>query len=1364
MKRKIYKLDLYKPNGDYAGVLDAYNLQVELKTEDFSSISFNVAAYVDEEKNHRIAEILDLHEVVLKLYEKEYSFILRTTPSSFNNEGVKYTYEGLSTQSELDKKLVNGWAGAKREIEFYRYTLKEKEEDWTKPYNFSRITILETGPVSFFSREPLVEEDLNRFSMKLMMGPETTYVYNKGKEVSNFFNIENGILKVYTDEGLTWEIQLGTNILNVVRDIGPYDILLEREIGSTDWTGEKSVSFSTNIETSLEESLEDFLEVYETRLIPLETEGEFDFVKRGAMAASDSKGLLFKRGLYFVEGPGNLTFGGYEFLDLYKKKKDSEDYEPLADKDLEIYYDVFSFVPKGFEGEKEGKLYIADAAEKVDYDTLEFEDVGYRMQKASGSYYTTEGVTLEEILEDNLIPFGWTYEIKDEDIKTKRRSGFEFNNISVYQIIKDVAQSFNIVFMVDTKQRKILFYKEYQDIEGNKINPIILTEGNYLKSIEKSLDTGNLATSIIGIGKDYISTSMISPTGAGWEDYSYYLDEYWDFFKDKNFFDIVNYLEDQSGYENPNLNSRWMPKDMAFNVAGWQRARDLITALLMGLNDDLSLITRSVLGPIFGNEKTDKIVGLIDYQDFLSKEISKEETRYIKYQANYRNYKSLVDNAETRGEDEEDYSDKERFGIQAENYKKQADESAAKIKQLEERYLTNNELFIEVRNYLNNLLEYREELDKFKFDYILQDDTIVDHQDLLEKVIDYAVENAKPKVTLSIDIIDILAAYDIPDEDQKNLVIGNYLYIHFPMFNINERAQIKSMSINFDSNDISLEISNAEKTSKNLLQRMVYGLRDLKIKDLNYVTFKKDLDEINQKKIGNLFERSEEGDFAIGGVETPDLIDKFGIETKNARINYNTETLEIIEDNEEGNGTIKIKNGAIILKNKDLEVITSANKGFEIYQKTKPVFQANKEGLALTNANLKIENEDGSTEIFIGFEEEKPTLQIGNAITGDYLSWVGGTLGIGGEVVANKGKIGGWEIYNQTLFSEQDDTLEEYISETFIIDEEEQTLQIEEELTPEDLSRMSIYITYILNDQPYMINIAPDGRFTGSLYEIKYRLYYLYFDLTIDLENPNLIEVSTNINQYGSLSLKLELKEKPLGSSLILSPIANEGFGFINLSVDRDLKFSVLENGEVIAPGIEIPKGGFIKIDKIDIENNKIEFQHGATVISPNLIKTSVLNVGSGTIRTSNLSDSISIGYSENINQADKKITVTWQTAGNVKLPYDVDITTEIFYTYSSGTKTGSKVHKWKAEQNKSSGSKTFNVSAPFLRKLTKIDYHESTPTSIETKSILEIDTTIVPKESSQELGMGENKWKGIWIDEINGVSVEYILSKLNSI
>lgn len=860
MSIKTHKLELYTPAGEYAGLLDVYNLNVDLNLKDFSSISFNIAAYVDEEDNKRLLDVLDLYEVVLSIYERKYRFVLRSIPASFDESGPRYTYEGLSTDSSLDRKIINGWIGAKRNVEFYQAKYKEKTISW------NQTSLM----------DPLVVD------------------------------ISDG------------------------------------SFGSKD-----------------EDEIADLIEVFEIR------EANDLFIK-SPLAYVPYDGLdqsLYKsRGSYYIEKNEHGIFvriSGYKPEDVFKDyNKEDTTHIPIMSDDLGIYYQVFYKTPKGFEE----LLLIGDAAEKIIYkDDLD----GYNNGLNLGEYYTTTGVTLEEVLKDNLDnKTEWTSHVDDE-LKDLRRSDFEFNNISIYQALQEIAESFDVVFQVNTNDREINFYKSHEDGDNSKVNNIVLNEGSYLKSIEKSLDTNELATSIYGLGKDHISVAMFSPTGPTWEDYSYYLDEYWKDIDSRiaSYSTLLKSVFNGEVLESfPNLKSRWMRKETASLISIWQKARDLMVDLLLG-NPHYEIDPNDIQ---FG-----KYVGLIQKRDRALKILDKYETKYISFESEARKYESLVNFTEKdRDSNELSQEDYERYLEISQNKREKATEYKERIKDIERDLEEINELFLEIREMFDSFIErndpngeVRKEIQKFKFDYLLQDDTVVEYEDLLEKVKEYAAENAKPKVSLTVDIIDILAAHDIPEEDKKNLFIGNFIYIDFPMFNIKEKAIIDSISIDFDNNDISIEITNVERHSKGLLHKIVDNIRDLKVDTKNNEVYKRGSSNKTNKEFEELKHDFIEGDIVTGSfASSPIQVSQEGIVSFHSKIDHDLCELVRVEKEEE-EGKVFISGGAILLE-KEVEggvqrISISAEDGFKITKKDteglKKMFSTDEKGNIIMSGSIKSE-------------------------------------------------------------------------------------------------------------------------------------------------------------------------------------------------------------------------------------------------------------------------------------------------------------------------------------------------------------------------------------------------------------------------
>lgn len=922
--KKTYKLELYKPTGEYAGILDVYNLNVNLSIEKYSTISFNIAAYIDEEENMRLFDVFDLYEVALEIgkQKKRYRFVLRSIPASFDSSGPRYTYEGLSTESDLDKKIISGWLGAKRTIEFYHKIFKAPGTYPSPPLN-----------------------------------------------------------------NVTFSLSLG------------------------DLNGSAA-------------EIADQIEVMEIR--------EYDdFIKRTPLVYQ-TDGAFFKRGTYNIVKNGNdldFTIAKYELEDLFENK--DTDKRLLSD-DLGIYYHVFLKPP--FEASEDGEsglLLISDAAEKAEYELMS----SYIDESTNTvEYYTNIGVTLREVLKDfiqedsELSPLPknvWSFNIDDSLSLDLKRSDFEFNNISIYQILEEIKKSFDVIYILDTDNRTITFYKKYEDYSNNIVNNIILGEGAYLKSIEKTLDTGDIATNIYGIGKDYISTAMFSPSKS-WFDFSYYLDEYWTEINKVHSSDILYaFLYVDTIPLSSSLESKWMSKSDANKIAIWQSLRDIIVEIYFG-RENIDSYEFAIDNK--RHKLLKKAFNIIEKREKELEKLAKLESKYTELDSEAKNYESLAEFADRKRnnilsptlEVDQANIDYERFNVMAINLRNQANLLLPQIEGLEEKLLKvdiiNGEDELDLY-YSYILLEIQKELEdylftdlgvskavfeKFRFDYLLQDDTVATSKDLLEKVKEYAAENAKPKVTLNVDIVDILAAYDVSEEDKENLFVGNHLYVNFPMFNIDEKAQIKSMSIDFDSNSISLEISTVERYATGLLQKMIKNIRTLGVNYQNIGKYKED----ENKRSKEIIKRTEtiiDGGYVseqeIANDEETMIIDNSGLSVGAAEIDYDKETIRVLHRDDR----IVIGSGEIFM------------------EKTYTSKELDEEGVVLeegiSKAGLQVImslDEGFVINAIEWYDPEKEVKKLENI----FRVTTSGNMFLKGEVESSSGNIGGWKIDKDRLFND----------------------------------------------------------------------------------------------------------------------------------------------------------------------------------------------------------------------------------------------------------------------------------------------------------------------------------------------------------
>lgn len=993
-REKVYKLDLYKPSGEYAGILDVYNLNVDLSTEDFSSISFNVPAYIDGDENKRLEEILDLYEVSLEVKGKKYRFTLKNIPASFDESGPRYLYEGLSTEAELDKKIITGWEGAERTIDYYYRILKESGKDIDSQEDPVEVEIL-LKEDHFLLEEEL--EDIPNIIEIVEVRKDTNFskkspLIHRERTDNAFFKRGAYDLKIEGSK-LTFYIapySEGDLYVNGENKTGGYLLSESLEIG---------YQIFLNPPFEIKEDTEGFLLISDAAE-KIEPEGflQTKYITYN-IQSSEYQNLGFDVDFNLLD---SITIKGY----LTGQIHDNiivEEGRPngLYSWNHLIDEKCFSFFSPNFrfkifyEGENKNKIIFSNVEAVEPTITLEFTQGATSLK--TGKYYSQIGVTLEELLNAHLVPVGWNYFL-DESVKEIRRSDFDLNNISAYRLLEDIRESFDVIFVVDSEYRKISFYKKYEDIEGISVNNIVLKEGHYLKALEKTLSTENLATNIYGIGKDYITTSMFSPTGARWIDYSYYLDEYWESVnEDKERF-IKAYLNNTETGFTKIPKSKWMSASLARKISIYQLLRDEIVGVYLGNNN--SVLNNILNDQSINSEKANflrKSFHLVDERQLLLEEYTKKETKYIKQKSQRDSYEVLKKQSKSQidqgSEDEIHQINYNRYKNLYDQYNKDLAAKKTILDQLEKELFEtkdvpdinswSDEIYYaylmkenkeQLEDYLFKTLKLssseQKELNKFKFDYVLQDDKITSSYDLFEKVKEYSEEYSKPEITLTVDIIDILAAHDIAEEDKEALFLGNFLYVDFPMFNVKDKVQIKQISIDFDSNSISLEISNVESYSKGLLHKMVDGIRILKSKDKNFVSFERDEVKLDKKALEKLEEKDKDGEFVIGSDNSPDKISKFGFETKEVEIDYDKEVLKIKENN---GAKIDISNGAMVLQNENFKVITSASEGFKIIKKEEnntfsSVFSTSSEGNIKIRGEIETEGGDiGGWNISPGF-------------------------------------------------------------------------------------------------------------------------------------------------------------------------------------------------------------------------------------------------------------------------------------------------------------------------------------------------------------------------------------------------------------
>lgn len=643
--------------------------------------------------------------------------------------------------------------------------------------------------------------------------------------------------------------------------------------------------------------------------------------------------LAFKLGAYYLVKSGDLITNIYiavpsdtELDDIYASNVTYE--LNIYDNPSQVKYNV------GYS--QDG--YVLNEHTYIEEDVYNsyFNDNIY--QYSFLTYYAKDGLKLEEIVNDLLQYTPFSLDEIETSISEKYRSSIELNNITVYQALKTLAETFQCVPIYDTINMTVSF-KPIELI--GSYNGLLINYGTYLKSLNKDIDATKVVTRAKGVGANNLDLYEITPTGDGfWEDYQYYLDDY--FILDTTGFTITksNYSIDpfNSGisitYPSGDYNSRWMSSGLAINLAKWQYIRDYYHSILTGENNTT-------------DNNHEDFYNLYQLRKDKIEESVNAETKFIEkealsnsYLTLYKNYQTLVDNGDSSAvEFRDDFKSKYENALAAANY--YYDYTFMPIKNaltaLEDKFLTLS-ILLNKDNYLTE--DMKNELFLFQKDGVFSDTKYDNSLDLLNGTIKFVNDNKIPAVTFDISIIDILAAQE-SEQDWDKIKIGDKIRLIFDDFNINILAQIKEISIDFQGNSLNLTISTIENYNKGTGNYIKKIIKRLSINNNNTLIFNKDLN-LSGAKAGliskNKFETgfNTEDTVIEAGVTTNTgegavTISEQGITTRPISINPYLEAYYY--DSSIAENEVTIYGGTITAKSSAARIEISGTEGFKIQKK-----------------------------------------------------------------------------------------------------------------------------------------------------------------------------------------------------------------------------------------------------------------------------------------------------------------------------------------------------------------------------------------------------------------------------------------------
>jgi hypothetical protein len=637
----------------------------------------------------------------------------------------------------------------------------------------------------------------------------------RGIEVKDFFRTitynKNAATPRFTETGFTYTISTSSNT-----------------------SGTKYITIGTTDEPT---ALDIF--IYETRTNSANnSESEVSLIE---LASGGVNGNDFKAGYYYLNKTGDVvnsvsialpdnytTFNGVATANFSYKFYDN----PVAR--------AFAVGIKTNTAEPLSNMYIdlaQDAA--LGDDTPEYGGYTFSTQ----SIYSKNGLKLNDILTgvDNvqdgiLYNTGFTVGTISNTIAAKYRSNIDFNNITSYQAIKDIAESFESIAVFNTVDKTVSFYAEN---EYGSNNGLVIKYATYLKSINKEIDAAKIITNARALGKDNIKISLVNPTGSEvWEDYSYFLDDY--HIQDTTGFTITQNATTGLDITYPSTSgfqSRWMDTAEAIKVAKWQYTRDYFHTVF----SSASATTVHASHNQYKNLYNLRSAAINLYVKYETQYFKKKADEY-KYFYLLEHYRDLYENKGTNLTEYQYYQNKYNIAVtQAAAFKSTSLDAA-----YDNIYDTTSigslaYKFAQVQSFLDKDT-WEIDLDKlrtFQREAVHNDSKVDNEQDLVEATKIYVDENKEPRVTFNISIIDVLEAQEAY-QDWDKFVTGDKIYIYFPEFNIDLEAQIREISIDFQSKTLSVVISTVRNYNRSFGNYLTKNIRRFHNANMNTVLYYKD--------------------------------------------------------------------------------------------------------------------------------------------------------------------------------------------------------------------------------------------------------------------------------------------------------------------------------------------------------------------------------------------------------------------------------------------------------------------------------------------------------------------------------------------
>lgn len=410
---------------------------------------------------------------------------------------------------------------------------------------------------------------------------------------------------------------------------------------------------------------------------------------------------------------------------------------------------------------------IDEDMNEIDTKTVYAKSLPYELNAKQIRGYNVTSKNARTVLTDGLTHSIWSVGEINPEFDNRFRS-FDVSEKTVLDFVFEVANTFGAIVDFDSENRKINLRTE-EEIRRNR--GMRVSYGNLLKSLNKKSDPDEMITQLNVYGKEGLSINRVNPTGSSSIlSFAYFM---YPFERDAN--------------------------------------KNTIQSSENGMSDDLCH-------------------AILDYDELVQSkkgEFDNLLSQQATVQGEITNLKNILAILQTDYEIIEDNLDIAK-ATEASNINQLKSELAAKKvevdacnSQISSKQSQLNTILMSITN-LKSLLSIENnftpeqimERNTFIIERTWTDDNIFDDEELYHEALKKFNEFRVPRLSLNISIINL---FNVLEEHKKwdKLYLGEQISVYYERFKIDHNAMILGMNFDFDTDDISLEISDVRKSSNN---------------------------------------------------------------------------------------------------------------------------------------------------------------------------------------------------------------------------------------------------------------------------------------------------------------------------------------------------------------------------------------------------------------------------------------------------------------------------------------------------------------------------------------------------------------------